>query len=238
MAVFGMLRVRNEEKYLEQCLRSILPVCARVFVMDDNSTDRTPEIIQSFDSCSYLASPYLPNDLNEARDKTWLLEHITSHIPREEIGPGSHHWVFQIDADEVLLGTDIQKLTVQSLGHVLDHWSVQILYLWGSPNAVRWDGHYAKCYRPSIFRLIRPDMGYRNHSGGLHPTGVPVSHISCDPRLHEPEPIRLLHYGYLEKGERERKYDWYVARDGAQEPFYRNECFGPATLTPLATVLR
>ncbi len=65
-----------------------------------------------------------------------------------------------------------------------------------------------------------------------------ASVISCEPRLHEPEPIRLLHYGYLGHEERERKYQWYVGRDKAQEPFYRHECFGPATLTPLTHVLR
>lgn len=233
-----MLRVRNEEKYLERCLYSILPVCNRVFVMDDNSTDRTAEIINSFDKCSYLASPFPANDLNEARDKTWLLNHITNHVPSDEIRPGSNYWVFQIDGDEELVEADQGKFTKSNLGSVLDHWSMQILYLWDSPSAVRWDGHYAKCYRPSIFRLIRPDMEFRNHSGPLHPTSVPVSHISCEARLHEPEPIRLLHYGYLEKEARDAKYKWYVERDGAQEQFYSRECFGPATLTPLASVLR
>jgi len=236
MPVYGMLRVRNEEKYLERCLQSIFPVCDRVFVMDDHSTDRTEEIIRSYDKCWPFLSPFIPGDLNEARDKTWLLNTITGQVPTTEIGPRSHHWVFQIDGDEELVEADREKFS--HFGCALDHWSVQIIYLWDSPNAVRWDGHYAKCYRPSIFRLIRPDMEYRNHSGGLHPTGVPVTHISCEPRLHEPEPIRLLHYGYLDRAERERKYEWYVARDQAQAPFYRTECFGPATLTPLTTVLR
>ena len=238
MPVYGMLRVQNEEKYLERCLQSILPVCAQIFVMDDNSTDRTRDIIQSFDKCSYLASPFAPGDLNEARDKTLLLRHITNHISHDEIGPGAHNWVLAIDGDEELVAADQSKLYTQSLGHVMNHWTVQILYLWNSVNAVRTDGHYAKCYRPSIFRLIRPDMEFRNHSGPLHPTNVPVSHISCEARLHEPEPIRLLHYGYLDGAERERKYRWYVDHDPTQKPFYHKECYGPATLTPLASVLR
>lgn len=233
-----MLRVRDEEKYLHQCLQSILPVCDKIFVLDDHSTDATPDIIRSTDKCRYFLSPFAPGDLNEARDKTWLLSAITSTVSLDWIGPGSQYWVLAIDGDEVLVEEDRPKLYLSSLGHVLDHWSVQILYLWDSPNAVRWDGHYAKCYRPSIFRLIRPDMEFRNHSGPLHPTSVPVSHISCEARLHEPDPIRLLHYGYLDGQERERKYEWYVGRDPVQEPFYRKECFGPATLTPLASVLR
>ena len=238
MPVYGMLRVKNESKYLERCLESIMPVCDKVFVLDDHSTDATPRIIKSFDKCRYFLSPFTAGDLNEARDKTWLLAAIESTVPREDIGPHTRHWVFQIDGDEELVEADQPKFTQSNLGHVLDHWSVQIFYLWDSVNAVRWDGHYAKCYRPSIFRLIKPGMQYQNHSGPLHPTGVPAVHISCDPRLHEPEPIHLLHYGYLDKDERERKYEWYVGRDPVQEPFYRTECFGPATLTPLATVLR
>lgn len=235
MPVYGMLRCKNEERYLARCLESIIPVCDRVFVMDDHSTDSTCDIILDHERCIYHASPFPSNDLNEARDKTWLLKQITATIPTPEIGPGSPHWVFSIDADEELVETDRYKFS--QFGSALDHWSVQILYLWDSPNSVRWDGHYAACYRPSIFRLIRPDMKYQNHSGQLHPSSVPVSHISCEPRLHEPEPIRLLHYGYQDVVDRLQKYEWYLARDRAQEPFYRTECFGPATLMPLATVL-
>ncbi len=236
MPVYGMMRVKNEEKYLARCLDSILPICDRVFVLDDHSTDATPTIIQSYPKCWYQLSPFVPGDLDEARDKTWLLGLITNTIPHSELVPRSSHWVFQIDADEELVAADQEKFS--RLGSALDHWSAQIFYLWDSPNAVRWDGVYSGFYRPTIFRLIRPGMEYRNHSGGLHPTGVPTTHISCEPRLHEPEPIRLLHYGYMERVERERKFEWYVARDSAQLDFYKKECFGPATLTPLASVLR
>jgi glycosyltransferase involved in cell wall biosynthesis len=237
MPVYGMLRVKNEEKYLPSCLQSIFPICDRVYVMDDHSTDRTVDIVKDHGYIPLL-SPFEDGDLNEARDKTWLLGKICEDVPTSEFGPQSNHWVFQIDADEELVASDKEKFTPSNLGSVVDHWSVQILYLWDAPTAVRWDGHYAKCYRPSIFRLIRQGMSYNNHSGPLHPTGVPASHIGLEPRLHEPEPIRLLHYGYMEAGERVRKYDWYVARDKVQEPFYRTECFGPATLMPLTTVLR
>lgn len=240
MPVYGMLRVRDEEHNLERCLNSILRVCDRVYVMDDHSTDKTAEIVQSYDGyrCKYFLSPFTPDDLNEARDKTWLLERICEDVPEYGYGPTSAHWVFQIDGDEELYEPDRYKFKSEHLG-TRDHWCAQLIYLWNSPNAVRWDGHYAKCYRPTIFRLLRRGMEFRNHSGQLHPSGVPVSHISSDPNVvHEPEPIRILHYGYLSEEERARKYRWYLGHDPTQEPFYRKECFGPATLVPLSSVLR
>ena len=34
MTVFGMLRVRNEARWIEEVLRAALPVCERIFVLD------------------------------------------------------------------------------------------------------------------------------------------------------------------------------------------------------------
>lgn len=238
MPIHGMLRVKNEERFLQRCLDSIIQVCdGGIYLMDDHSTDTTPYIASGF-GCKVFDSPFHADELNEARDKTWLLERICEDVPEPSFGAQSPHWVFGIDGDEELVVEDQAKFRPSELGNVVDHWSVQILYLWDSPNAVRWDGMYAKCYRPSIFRLLDRGMKFNNHSGNLHPSSVPTSHISCDPRVHEPEPIRLLHYGYLDKRDREKKFDWYMARDGVQEDFYRRECFGPATLKPLSDVLR
>jgi glycosyltransferase involved in cell wall biosynthesis len=47
--ISGLLRVRNEELILEDTLKHYLQFVERVYAYDDASTDRTAEILQSFD---------------------------------------------------------------------------------------------------------------------------------------------------------------------------------------------
>lgn len=246
MPFLGMMRVRNEERWIERAIKSLLPVCESIYVMDDNSTDRTKEITRSL-GCVCLLSPFpaLPHRnsplgaLDEARDKTWLLDAITSLIPKNQIGPTSPYWVLYMDGDEELVGQDTGKLlsTLSNKSAHVAHYCVQILYLWDGERTVRTDAHYLKCYRPSLFRVIQRGMTYRNMSGKIHSTGVPVE-IGYSPRLHEPEPVRLLHYGYMLKEDRERHFEHYMKVDPRQEEFYWRECFGPVTTAPLESVLR
>ncbi len=45
--ILGMLRIKDEARWIERVLRSMLPVCERIFVFDDHSTDDTVAICES-----------------------------------------------------------------------------------------------------------------------------------------------------------------------------------------------
>lgn len=233
MPLTGLMRVKNEARWIERSIKSIQPVCSKVWVLDNHSTDDTWRIAAQL-GCNVLESPF--SDLDEARDNTWLMNQAMMDMGDTHTGSCSTHWFLRIDGDEVLVEKDRDKL-LDTLTHKVTSYSVQILYLWDSESAVRVDGHYAKCYRPSLFRAIRHGMTYKNLSGKIHSTGVPQE-IGYQPRVHDPEPVRLLHYGYIDKEIRQRKFDWYMSVDPVQEDFYRRECFGPATLAPLSSILR
>src|SRR5437899_367770 len=83
----GVFRVKNEARWIERSVRSVLPVCDRVLVMDDHSTDDTAAICRSL-GVEVVESPFF--DLNEARDKNWLLDQVKAD------------WILMIDGDEVL----------------------------------------------------------------------------------------------------------------------------------------
>jgi glycosyltransferase involved in cell wall biosynthesis len=227
------MRVRNEARWMERAVKSILPVCDKIWVLDNHSEDNTWRIAAGL-GCHVLESPF--SDLDEARDNTWLLDAAMSGIPNVRVGPLSDQWFLHIDGDEELLGIDRGKLGDDMLWGTAPNWSVQIMYLWGDEGTVRVDAHYGRCYRPSLFRAVRRGMTYHNLSGKIHSTGVPKE-IGYTPRLHEPEPVRLLHYGYMEAETRERKFEWYMSVDPKQEEFYRRECFGPVTTAPLSSIL-
>jgi glycosyltransferase involved in cell wall biosynthesis len=66
------LRIKNEAAHIHEVITSVLPLCGRVFVFDDNSTDDTVAICRSFGArVTVFSSPFV--GLDETRDKNWLL---------------------------------------------------------------------------------------------------------------------------------------------------------------------
>jgi hypothetical protein len=67
----AMLRIRNEERWIQEVIRSTFHLCDRVFVLDDHSTDQTRSLARSVDPrVTVFDSPF--KGLNESRDKNWL----------------------------------------------------------------------------------------------------------------------------------------------------------------------
>ena len=231
--IFGMMRVKNEEKYLARALKPLVEVCDSVFILDDHSRDNTVDIIRSTERCISIGSPF--TGLNEARDKTFLLDFIVrSQLEKKDLTPDSPHWVICVDGDEEICWSDIGKLVLTDPRHNISY-SFQILTLYDAPDQIRVDGPYAKLLRPSMFRLIKPGMVFKStaqHGGGLHCSNVPAD-IGFAVRTHEPEPVRVKHYGYMKKEAREKKYKFYVENDPGYESWYRGECFGGPGLAAL-----
>ena len=46
--MIGIMRVKNEARWIDRVLASILPLCERVLVMDDGSTDGTDELVSLY----------------------------------------------------------------------------------------------------------------------------------------------------------------------------------------------
>ena len=232
---FGMLRVKNEERWIERALRPLIEVCDEVFVFDDHSTDRTEEIVNGTENCIYIPSPF--DTLDESRDKTYLLGLIErwDGIGPLRPNPLSPHWVICVDGDEEIVSQDLHKFTQAPQG--MDHvsYSFQILTLYDSPDQIRVDPPYNNMFRPSMFRLIKPGMVFKSqgrYSGGFHCSNVPAD-IGSGVRVHHPEPVRVKHYGYMEKRDRERKFKFYMDNDPGHEGWYRQECFGEPVLARL-----
>ena len=91
--MIGLMRVKNEARWIKRGVESILPVCDQVLIMDDHSTDGTREICASLPKVKAFLSPFAPGDLNETRDKNYLLNQSRLF--------GSD-WILMIDGDEML----------------------------------------------------------------------------------------------------------------------------------------
>jgi glycosyltransferase involved in cell wall biosynthesis len=103
--------VKNEEQYLDNCLKSIKDIAVEIVIVDTGSNDRTVEIAKKYTDKIYL-HPW--NDsFSEARNH--CLKYATGD------------WIFQIDADEELIQEDIPVLMAAIQDDELDAVMVQIV---------------------------------------------------------------------------------------------------------------
>ena len=75
----------NEERYIEQCIRSLIDVADEIVVVDSLSTDRTPEICRNL-GVKFIEQPFL----GYKEQKNFALEQAT------------HDYILSLDADEAL----------------------------------------------------------------------------------------------------------------------------------------
>jgi glycosyltransferase involved in cell wall biosynthesis len=103
--------VKNEERYLDNCLKSIKDVADEIVIVDTGSDDRTVEIAKKYTDKIYF-HPW-KDSFSEARNH--YLKYATGD------------WIFQIDADEELVQEDIPVLLEAIQDEELDGVMVQIV---------------------------------------------------------------------------------------------------------------
>lgn len=213
--IVGMLRIKNEARWIDEVLKSIKPICDRIYVLDDHSTDATPEICRE-NGAVVIESPF--TGLDEARDKDYLLDLIAKANP-------AGTWVLCIDGDEVLEPSGPEKIRRLIEAPDAHGYEFRIRYLWNSRSLVRIDGVYGRFSRPSMFRLLRGMTFKKTGNGGnFHCSNVPTQIIGKTRRAS----VDLLHLGYMNPEDRKAKYRWYNQKDPGNkaEDFYRHMVIG------------
>ena len=81
--VSAIVTTFNEQDHIAACLESLL-WCDEIIVVDSFSTDRTPELVQSFPKVRFLQRTYY----GSASQKNWAMDQVT------------HDWILIFDADE------------------------------------------------------------------------------------------------------------------------------------------
>lgn len=225
--IHAMLRVKNEARWFARVLASISTLCDRIVVLDDHSTDETPAIAEAA-GATLIRSRF--EGIDEARDKNFLLGQIWA---KARVGD----WVVAIDGDEELEpgGAEIVRACLGAAGVAF---SLPILYLWNRPDLVRVDGVYGRFERVSIFRLLtaREKFVPTSNGGNFHCGNVPRILQNRSERI----PARLLHYGYMDRADRLRKFEWYNRIDprNRYEDGYRHMVQGDLASIPAGATLK
>lgn len=218
-----MLRIHNEQRWIKEVIESILPLCTKIFILDDKSTDDTVKICRSFgnDRVKVFESPFI--GLNEARDKNWIYDRIVM-----ECAPD---WVLCIDGDEVLEKNGPEAIRrACSMPDAPHAFGLKIEFLWNDASTVRADRIYGDFWRPSLFRpfhenpavpdsrtLLKEFRFMSTPFGRVQNNDKPNLHCSSVPQrlLHGFKncPARLKHYGYMLREWRVAKLDYYTSID-------------------------
>jgi glycosyltransferase involved in cell wall biosynthesis len=211
MRVIGAMRVKNEARWIKRAVESILPICQRVVVFDDHSADDTCALLAPMARVEIIKSPF--DGLDEARDKCYLLDYVREGTD----------WVLMIDGDEVLEPGHTFEVSRAMAGSRHECLSFPIKYLWDREDQVRIDGVYGNFRRQSAFRPGKA----RFHSRGaanFHCGNVPAELRSSTGYTEVP----LLHFGYINREDRIRKYRWYNDNDPRNlgEDLYRHMVIG------------
>ncbi len=161
--------VKNEEKYLRDCLKSLLPVSPEFIIVDTGSTDATKRIANEF-SVKLFDMPWNNN---------------FSYTRNYALSKATGKWIFYIDADERLSSKSIKELLhiVKSNIFAGIYCNLQSVDKQGGrPNVMK----YIRLFRahPDIRfkgRVHEQIFGSLNEQGySIHDSGIKLIHLGYD----------------------------------------------------------
>ncbi len=185
--------VLNEEFFIPLYLESVLAYADEVILLDGGSSDRTVEIIKSFQAAdarvklfiqTQTGTPY-SNDWNEGERRNFLLDQATGD------------WVLALDADEFLSDNISQMLPAMMNDPAYLVYGFRFLPFWKDHNTLRVNDARDPHWAGEIYRMWR--RGLISYSADQHHCGMEAGgkRLWEQPQgLHLVPEVALLHYHY------------------------------------------
>jgi tetratricopeptide (TPR) repeat protein len=164
--------VKDEEAMLPRCLAAVAPAVDEIVIVDTGSTDRTIEIARQFNA--------------NVIQKDWTGSFSDARNASFEAATGD--WIIYLDADEVLVADDIEKLKTLT-GRT---WREAFYLVETSFTGELGDG---AAITNNALRVFRNRPNYR-FEGRLHEQIAQNLPVYAAGRI-EQSAVRIDHYGYL-----------------------------------------
>jgi len=192
--------VRDEEKYIGQCLASVKEFVDEIVLVDTGCQDQTPSIARDFGAKVFEHS--WTGDFSKARNHS--LEHATGD------------WILVLDADEKLARRDGQQLRNLVQNYKVKGFKLtQRTYLWNAsfvcsvpnPGGYEEGCGFSDCVEVHVIRLFRNDPQIR-YQGRVHELVDPL--FDSQGFSFGQSGLVIHHYGKVGSSERlERKKQLY-----------------------------
>lgn len=189
---------KNEEKYIEQCLKSVLQYGFEIIVVDTGSSDRTKELAEKY------------------TDKVFDFEWCSDFSMARNFcaGKASNDWILVIDCDEKIQMLDVDrleeliKLFPQSVGRLIVKNVKQ-----SSDGSMDYEtDEIVRLYDRKTYEFAAPVHEQIRRIGALDGEALEGFDI----------PIELIHYGYAisgeEMAEKQRRNLALLYRQAEREP--------------------
>jgi len=202
-----MYRVKNEERWIEQSIKSVYDFCDEIVVFDDNSSDNTKKICTQFDKVVDIHSKP-DSSFDEARDRNSLLKMAVKRKP------------------DVLLSLDGDEIFVPNSGKIIEEeidilhseeqvFEFQLFTLWDSFNQIRTDGAFSSFWQKRMFRLKDQPSDLKiddsPYPGNFHCGSIPSNTVGVNHSVRSN--AKIFHCASFDESLRKKKHEWYVSRD-------------------------
>jgi len=167
MKISACMIMKNEEKFLPQCLKSIKAYVDEIVIVDTGSTDRSMEIARSYGAKIY--------------EHPWQ-DNFSLHR-NQSISYATGDWLFFIDCDEEL----ISKVSPKKFRRMLKEFGPEITHCVFTMQDINGDTVVLEWNVPKLFR-----RGTVQYQGIVHNQPI-VQEAETVPLLSD---FRIKHYGY------------------------------------------
>lgn len=201
----------SEDRYLRRVLTRCREFSDAIVLLDDHSTDATPDIAHDMGCLVQTRQSDTPAWGNESSARRELWELACS------VATGPNDWVLINDADQELRG-DVRGLCKSV---ECNTWNFVLYDCW-SPTDYRTDGHWQAhtLPRPWLFAPNRVTQGWTPEwSGrGIHVGHCPINWPAVG-GVAPPDEYYWLHWGWSKPEHRLAKYQQYKAQYAQMTPF-------------------
>ena len=196
--IIGSVLVRNEDIFVERALLNIVDFCDEILVQDHQSTDRTPQILES------LAARFPKikvEKISDPKESSRAIAHFA----------GTPAWIFGVDGDEIYDPEGLRRLRTELLAGQYDDWWVifgNVLHCSAVDVAAKRATGYltppsksmTKLYQYRLLKSVDPDALLR--LAGRHDVFHDPAMIQRRLNLHEQHPweeawFRCLHTCFM-----------------------------------------
>jgi len=201
--LIGSMLVRNEaDRWLRDVLGQLQQVCDKIIVLDDCSTDNTPEICREYGAeVFYSDRSYWGTDELKQRKLLWSLA----------VSEARHgDWILCLDADETIVSPDLLITAIKLANHHGAEGIAFSLYDMWSPTHYRddelWNAHlrdWVMCVK------VHKQRDYVWRKTPLHCGRFPVN--ACTAMVSTG--IKIQHWGWSRPEDRQMKYQRYMGAD-------------------------